>query len=359
MARNELNVGTVPVVGHGNPASLEAIRRLAEQNQITLHDFHIKVSPLLAQVFHIVMSKNRQLRDHYTSRSENLRSSRLGQTFAALCFLEFQTLLMIQRANHLDNQLPIIWWVVQEHPVLGSNKRALQRLNIQEVRVHVPDTFPKQSAELALRKLDTMGIIASFYVWNTQAYDELNKKGFDVKLTAPPLLEAYQPDKPEYWTRGKEVVIKSSGSGMPKKWSRALQSALPHAVIHTPQGNPQQDIARFFQDLGGNTRLIIAHPSEVIQIAYSMRQRGQHVHVPVLPPRGDHELRNLKTAMELRLVTQVVDFGDGVKLPDEFSELQRILVYDLKYLLQENPAQPNLNGFLGTEPIFKPVHLSN
>ncbi len=347
------HVGSVTDIGHGNPSTLEAHRRLATEAGIVLHTLPLRGVAAPGKLAHVAMTQFGRVSSKYTEHSEGIRASLPARIFGQLLFLEFAARVLAS-SKITRNEKKIHWLVVQEHVLQGSWSTALDFLGIDKITVSVPDVLPKQSAEDAVRSHSGR---ASFSVWNTFAQEHLATRFLPSTLNQPPLLAGYYPETSQFMREGKRIVVKSSGSGMKKTWIKALNEELrkisPQTCIHLPAGKSLDDYQNFMNDLGGKTKLVIAHPSEITQIVASMRASGVEVTLLALPPRGTHEEINLEHAMQMGIVAALIDFEDGSNTSNpKFSKLARIRPCEIADLLGTPSALSDVHPFLGTEPLI-------
>ncbi len=302
----ELIVGTSISIGDGNPASLYALE--ATHRRTTTSPFHsitLHHLPRVAGFGHALMTRSEHARTEYLKHGEELRSSWAGKLFGYALYLNF--LYHVRHIPEVQAGTPYTWKVVQEHMLLGVPQRLTDQKN--PIELYVPDVRPKQSALLANMRLPYSTIM----VWNDETYRDLRQKGYTVKRVDPFLLDGFSPDAETFIHKGVPVVIKTSGSGMPAHTLTALRASLTMQqrdwVIHTPHGkmqsfkgmmhteripNKKERITAFFDTLGAQTQILISYPNELVQVMYEMQLRGTtQTEFFVLPPRGEHELRNL------------------------------------------------------------------
>jgi hypothetical protein len=309
----------VPKIGDGNPGAASSLERAAAVAGVETQTTYLSVIARIAQVLHGHMSGDPCRQREYTEKSEAVRTGLAAQIFSKLMFGE----LVLRVAN---NRQPSELNAIQEHQLLEADRRLLEWLGILLVRLVVVDTQPKLSGEAAVQHLLDQKVAAELMVWNEEAYKYLDALKFPVKLVAPFLLSGFWPEA-EGSREGDEVVIKASGSGMPKEWMARLQRVLPQMSNqssfiypgHMFSGQSESTIRvasadrheNFYRRLGSNTRVIIASPSEIVQVVAEMRSRGINCVLIALPPRGEHEKKNLEYAIQHGLVAACLEFDDG------------------------------------------------
>lgn len=348
------NIISSPLIGHGNPFAAEAINRLAEIEGRDTELIFQRTIPKLGNVAHQFRTSVPALAEQYTKDS-SVREGFAAKLFGRLSFYELSI-----RAGDVDQDTTL--HLTQEHVLLGTPQKVLQEKGFDTVRLLVPDVYPKQSGKAALAKHSG----ATAFVWNKGCYEELAEEGVAVELIKPFYLDAFKPEADETIGTGLPIVIKSSGSGMPQSWRSQLSQAMqaiddmPWAIHHPDTVETsnqrmaahglQDNIRYFFNDIGVETRLIIGPPSELVGIVFDLNSRGIPVRLISFPPRGEHEYRNLATAMEHGLVLSELRFDTK---PPTISGLDVIHCSDLADAVhQERITYPVDNGFLGNVPYW-------
>lgn len=311
---------------------------------------------------HNLISKSPRLSEWYTKKSESSRSGLGARALAAA----FAAELRLRRSGCEPEPTRLNFF--QEFPMIGLDEEDLKRLWVEKARLFVPDVLPKLSAEAAVRK---HGDIASFVVWNTEAQERLLGEGFKVDLRAPWILDGLRPYSIGFRQMGDTVVVKSSGSGMPRWWRSDLLCQLTKFSINTPwsvhdpkiyassrsrefnsNGGRVARLNRFYRALGANTRVLICYPTELIGVAAEMQNRGVQLGVLSLAPRGSHELENMRFGLEKGIILGQLDFG-GEKNYFSLDTYRPDQIKDFIAKVKEGEAKEKggLN-YLGTEPIF-------
>ncbi len=300
---------STPGIADGNPATAQALRNLAIEHEIAASELlTLPITSLPAGLFHNRMTHDPSSAQDYTQGSEAKRVDAKARIFAALSFAEFAL-----NAKRLDRQTPVRWNVIQEHQLLGASRRVLSMLGIRDVRLVTPDVFPKESGILAAQAKR-----AEVHVWNQEALKAAENAGVVARLIRPFLLEGHRPGDESFDNPGPAIVVKSSGSGMPERAKVELNNTLFNGdrdwvihsprVLHGPEGSriPPQDrfnrIQAFYGDLSSHTRVLIGYPSELVGVGFEMKQRGVPLWMLTFPPRGEHELKNLRFGLEHGLV---------------------------------------------------------
>lgn len=309
-------VFAVPLVGHGNPLALKAILEFIDETDLKMADYqevYLDLSTPLIALMHRMMSMSHSLSKSYTPNSEVVRSSLPAKTISWLLARE----LIAKTNGQLSSQPDLV--VVQEHQLIGLHKSELELFG--HVYLFIPDVFPKESAKKLAKKL---GQRITVLVWNQQAYQELSDENINVELVPPVLYQGLVKEVEEE-ENAPQVVIKSSGSGMPEKYWRALvgrlaknslsyRVCLPNQRIDSTSSFEYRDdeeaMLDLYRSLGQNTKAVVSYPSEMVMLMYEMKQRYPDVKWYCLPPRGRHELRNLEWAIEQGLVEEVIDFDN-------------------------------------------------
>lgn len=348
----------VPNIADGNPSAMWAAMNLAEQSGEDTIGYEIALVTKLGGWFHDLRSRDPKRSERYTEESDKVRSGRKAQVFTALSGIELRG-----RMHRFEPDITRLNFF-QELPMAGLGEVSLKRSWVKEGRLFVPDTFPKKSGEDAVRNFPGK---ASLVVWNSAAEEMLLEKGFEVDLRAPWILDGLRPDGVDFRQGGDRVVVKASGSGMPRAWRDELVGQLSRFKIDTPWSvhdkklrfgshhdgaidnrDRRARIENYYNALGGNTRLMICYPSELIGVAANMRARGVPVVVLALAPRGRHELENMRVGIEEGVVMGQVDFKDA----KNYFGLERVRPADIGAFLNALPTECSRPGYLGTEPIF-------
>ena len=277
----------VPKVADGNPAAAMA---WAEGNDSDV--IFLGATALPVRMFHNGISSDPEKALEYTADSEKRRQGVAAKIASACFFTELMTRLALSGGCR-----ELI--LVQEHPLMVANAKLLGRLGVQKVTMLIPDVHPKQSAvDVANRLAEQAGddITVGMSVWNKEAQEELlsNNPSFRVDLVDPWLLNlSPHLDK----RQGNKVILKSSGSGMPSAWEDELSRyTVGNNSIWTPNSEPnlKARINGFYGALDQSTRIIIGYSSELVQVVEALHRAGNtDVRLVALPPRGDHERRNL------------------------------------------------------------------
>lgn len=362
MSENIQEIISVPSVADGNPSTAMALAALLRRagGDPTEVDLSFVSRPI--DIFHRRISRDPEAALRYTENSEERRLAPLAHMASLAYFAEFATRLAVDDDH--SRHLPSRWTAVQEHPVIGASPEKLDRLGITAVRIAVPDVFPKESAKFAVSKIPG----ARFSVWNTAARDELAAEGLAVDLHSPYILDGLRPDDPEFYRQGMNVIVKSSGSGMPREWSDELRATLAqlHDVtwgFHTPQGRTSHNfevmkavpkrnrIQNFYNDLGGNTQVLFCYPTELTGVVSAMRERGINVWMITFPPRGAHERRNLRYAIDNNLVLGEFSPRD-YNHPPTYADLEAITMTQLPGIIKNLPEAKWSEGLIGTESIW-------
>lgn len=345
--RDSREILSTPDVGDGNPSTLIALQRqavLLGENPLTTC---LPTTSKPANIFHRRMTADPHLTDTYANDSESKRVSLPAKIYAKASFTEFAVRLACKGEFDMDGDHR--WNAIQEHQLLGANLEVLNHLGINDVRMVVPDVHPKESAVAAARQIP--GINVS--VWNSEAQKQLLQQGLDTTLHKPYMLDGFAPDIEAFKEHGRQVVIKSSGSGMPNIWYENLRETFMNTdtnfALHTQTHHRTQDsvtiyhdkesrIEAFYDDLGGQTRLVIGYPSELVGVVYDMRSRGIPAWMATLPPRGSHEKRNLRFALDNGLIIGELKFNP--KRPPTFEDVASLEINDLPNILSDLPEPP-------------------
>ncbi len=348
----------VPPIAEGNPSAKLAIKLQAEAAGISTIDVDLKLMASLAGAAHGRITEDPDQAAKYTENSEDERVGLKARIFARMCALELA-------AAALSNGRPDARFnFFQEHPLLGMTDYIADFLRAERIRLVVPDVNPKESGVIAVRNhLEK----ASFVVWNRDAEKELRGMGLDVELRKPFMLDGLRSGDPNFNEPGSKLVVKGSGSGMPEEWEDKIFDCLDEAEsrdwsMHTQRnrvingnGVPllpirHSRIRSFYRALGGATERVVCYPSEMVGVMADLNERGVRAQMITLPPRGDHERRNLEFAIEHGLVFGQMAFKGVNLIPGlrvvEPSELIGIIGKD-------KPKDTWRSGIVGTEPFWE------
>ncbi len=316
--------------GDGNPATAISIYFLV--NYLKNPQLHFLNWPgKLASIFHRVMSGSPLISRRYTQSTTSWRAGGLPLLAA---------LGKVERYLYGNNFTGRQAFFVQEAGLASFLNRELEEFFPGGVILYVPDVYLKSSALPILQERPLVQVA----VWNNEAVEELNRRGLDrsrVVLTPPFLpigfywhyLETFGPDRKLELSN--QLLIKSSGSGMPDNYLKTLMRIVfgqelsgLEPVIHLPdrtlvmkasdydiQPNPKGTFERivdfynrFFDAI---PKVLITYPSEMVQVVYWLRSLGLETNFIALPPRGEHEVRNLEWARNRGLVKAVLDYDLG------------------------------------------------
>lgn len=312
----------VPMVGEGNPATAMAIARRLESSQIPAELSFLKLSGIPAQAWHRRMTQSSEQSEQYTHTSESKRKGRLAEIFGTVSKLEMELTL----ARFFDsNPSPVVIGVQELQFLAYTAPQLLSRFS--KTFLYIPDVFPKESAVDILESLPIQAL-----VWNEEARQQLEMKGVNAVLVEPILPFAFVEAASAQRQTASDpyVLIKSSGSGMPTTLAKELiefhrernipfQLWLPDRVETNDGSRPlprarQDKITAFYTNLLHNIPgLVIAYPSEMVQVFYALALHNIFVPYCSLPPRGAHEHVNLNWGMKKGVIT--AQLGDGSTLP--------------------------------------------
>lgn len=321
---NECKVLVVPPIAEGNPTMQEAALRQAKQDGIDVTAVNLNITGWLGSHMHSGMTEDPSRAERYSKSSEEERLNLKARLFSIACAGE-----LMARVG-LDREEPSQFCFSQEHPIFGLHPEVLRHwLNASSLKVFVPDVFPKESAvEILRRKAVEMPV--EFVVWNVEAEKELRDRGMPVELKKPFMLDGFRPDLDEFAESGSELIVKSSGSGMPEDWENELVEAFQNRglrgdavswAIHTQRRRYKQSqvypwitnkawrIEDFYKSLGANTRLLVSFPTELVGVVAGIHTRGVSTMMVSMPPRGAHEVRNQKFALEHGLLFGYLGVG--------------------------------------------------
>ncbi len=306
-----------PLIGHGNPGSALSIAGILGYQK------NLLFSKTLAEI-HGFFNKKPEFVNEYSKNSEALRG---GLGMIAIGLLQLWSWLGQERFN-LKGKLADVGVFVQEHLLGVLPENLIKQWFPSGVFLAIPDVLPKQSATTILKEKEVITPI----VWNKTAYKELKKQGVKPILVAPFLPEGFvgQVDfKDKQLSR--KIVVKSSGSGMPNEWVERLMGYskrenidmeiwLPDQKITIANGQKnvedlkgkslEEYLKAFYQSLVDSPpEYLVSFPSEMVQVASWMRSRGWNGVFAALPPKGQHEIKNLQWA-ERFLRTARVNFNN-------------------------------------------------
>jgi hypothetical protein len=315
-----------PKIGHGNPATAEAISSsYGEESRVSI--FNGPGVLVLSRV-HQVMTRLKGLSDLYSEGSEKVRSG-LGIIGIGLLqlpdFLRNSGLIL-----HPFSPLSEVGIFTQEHVLGVLPSEVLTQWFPRGVFLYIPDVYPKASAVAILKKLE--GVVTPL-VWNTAAYEELRKEGLNPQLVESVLPFGLIGKREIGELNPSKIVVKSSGSGIPhsvlqailqsRKRGTEMEVWLPKKIMEvtdsgTEERQPSDDeyLSSFYQSLL-DAETIICGPSEMVQVVAALVAAGWKGKVILLPTRGRHEVRNrewlVAEARNTGLMVEEVDF-DGIKV---------------------------------------------
>lgn len=309
-------VGFVPLIGDGNPAALQARKNLynREKPKSDFTIFHPVVASTIARQLHRIMTWSESLRELYTrSGEEHVRSSVSARMLGAMFYHSLCQQLLAHELY--SSRAPLALTLVQEHLLLGAATEHLLQHGFTSMQLLIPDTQPKESAVIGLLHHPEVTAVT----WNSDTYDLLTQRGVhSVQLGKPELIKGHttQVEYSNLQNRGTEIIVKTSGSGMPREVKEVLLAALRAQkqpwLFHTPDnaflfdgkteyvrmfGTAQSRRTDFYQNLGGKTQLLITYPNEQIQAVTELVACGCSPELLFLPPRGEHELNNIRFAL--------------------------------------------------------------
>ena len=351
-------IGSVPTIADGNPSTLMAIEKSAHREGVVLEAFYLEVVSSVGRQFHKDVTSDPDRAAQYVKSSEIERAGAKGKAFGALSFTEF-----MMRAALQGDYSPTRWNVVQELPLMQASPRLLSWLGIVDIRLLAPDVHPKESGVIAVSKHPG----AQISVWNQDAFDELTRRKISAALHKPYLLDGFRQETPQFYDEGMPIVAKVSGSGAPEHWARQLREALfdshePFA-IHSPGYNHknghttrttsfQKRMHNFYRDLGGNTRLLIGYPSELVSVAAEMQARDVAMTMITLPPRGAHELKNLEFAWRHGIVIGELAVEGSRQIPT-LADIPLVKPRDIAAVLKDVPKPAIEPGLLGEKSLWE------
>lgn len=298
-------------VGAGNPIAALARGCKLERDGINVGRVNISWSVILAALLHKLMTQHNALSAGYSENSNKVRDGKLMKLLAKFAYLEFK--YKLDRLGYLEDDKPV-WNVFQELPLLGADLKDVEKI-FSLIRVFVPDVYPKQSAVSAIKRVGGLG---QMMVWNDIALNHLHNHGVNATKINPWFISGILGEGALQNQNGPEIIVKSSGSGMPNKlfaqiWKffdavgASAAFYLPNFIINddgstqTPK-NKNAGYEMFLRSLGKNTKFIIGYPSELVQIVAEMRQFGLETCLVALDPRGSHERLNLEYGKENGLI---------------------------------------------------------
>jgi len=323
--KREQGITTVsPGIGHGNPATALAIAQGLNTKPLIFDGTGV----ICLRLAHQGMTQVEGLSRLYSEGSEKARGG-LGMLAIGLLqlhdFLKSAGIISQPLSPYSD-----IGIFTQEHLLGVLPAEILTWWFPRGVFLYVPDVYPKASAVAILERL--RGVVTPL-VWNSDAYEEIKRKGLNPRLVTPVLPFGLIEEKKAGELDPSKVVVKSSGSGIPASFLEAIEKSrkegqkmeiwLPKVKItvsdqgreeeNTPQ-NIGDYLSSFYQSLL-NVGTIICGPSEMVQVIVALNNAGWQGEVILLPPRGKHEVRNrewlIKVAREANcVVEEEVDFNE-------------------------------------------------
>jgi hypothetical protein len=340
---------TCPDIADGNPWMMYATAGMMPHDGAPLILLDNAITMAVSGV-HGAMSRVPWIAARYTENSEDRRNGVLARAYARLAFDE-----VVDEAKSLNLVAPARWTATQEHPVMGADEETLDTLGITNVDLVVADSYPKESAVNAVNRLER----ATMYVWNVDAYEDLLDRGVSVELIRPTLVEGITGSS-ELPSDGYDVAVKTSGSGMKTAWTSALVGALTDVrrarsgqdsafdwMLYTPGQRYSSDIVRpesvvsnrmqrlrgFCGGIGLNTSVVIGFPTELTAVVTEARLAGAPTQLLACPPRGNHELNNMKFAQKHGLLLGEIDFSG--KHEPSLPGVRRVPISELGQVIDE------------------------
>lgn len=354
---------TCPDIADGNPWAMYALGGLAEAAGIPHETALLERWSSLVRATHGLMTALPGLAEWYSKHSEAQRSGSAAGWYARQSFME-----VADHMSGLETSGPLHWVATQEHALRGADDAALDKLGVDRVSLVVPDSFPKQSAVDAVQNCDR----ATMYVWNNEAHDLLMNQDVDVRLVKPSLIEGITGQS-ELPPGGHQIIAKTSGSGMPRRWIAQLVQQLSRSgyeqmmerdadldwSLYTPrerwswgQREPMTDrktrLTELCAEVGLDTCVAIGFPTELTQLVAEANAKGAPVRFLANPPRGQHEVNNLAFLQRHNLLVGEIDFT-GLHKPS-LPGVERIPVGELANVIQDA-----VNGAADRNPLEKSV----
>ena len=296
------HVITCPDIADGNPWALYALENLAEEAGVEAYTKLLKRWNGLVRMTHGAMTSHPRLAEFYTRHSESYRAGFVAGLYSNASLNEVTDWL-----DDTKPEKPIHWLATQEHAMRSAYSGTYADFGVTSRGLVIQDSKPKESAIQAAEWDPEV----TFYVWNHDASQELEERGVRTKLVRP-FLVAGMSGTGELPAEGTEVVVKTSGNGMPGRWAKGLLGALGEVdglswsmhtpeTIHTnarPEGEKLSDrharIARLCGEFAVNTRVLIGFPTELTQVVSELQLGGASTRFISLPPRGAHELVSMQ-----------------------------------------------------------------
>lgn len=310
MKNKEKVVRTIcPDVGHGNPSEMLALIAFLQKEGWAIQHFSPFFASFLGSMIHESISNSLRKTEQYNTNGEHDRARGLA-VFGAISFFEQE----LSEVLHPQTKPAQLLMAVQEHPLVHIHRSDFPL----GAFLSIPDVLNKKSA---ISVLKTTGIHA--LPWTLHAHESLQSQGIASTLVQPHLLSGMR-ERLGIETLGPltdRVVVKFSGSGAPKEVVMALQRQLDQTQIEytifckdqvlksgTKPGKIPgriRQIDAFYRDLLLRPpRLVLSPPSEMIQLMAELYQTGtKHLS---LPPRGMHEVINMRLAQEYAITDSTV-----------------------------------------------------
>lgn len=333
---------STPLAAEGNPATAIAIYLTLLKAGITNTELMLTTLPAIpAKIFHKSMTGSVENTDDYNQNGGRLRELTLPllglltqlETSVRYPGFEFDTLV-----------------AVQEHQLGFDNPSSLNARYPKGRYLFVPDVMPKESGLKVIQRTRVTPL-----VWNDESHGILNNRGLNPILTAPVLPHGFIDPTYSQSDPNERVVVKASGSGIPKSYETGIQAALddlkisyemylPQVVLSSggsSRKRPASQVAKiddYYQRLFHPLpKVVICYPSEMVQVAASLAPLGTSF--LFLPPRGLHEINNLQWALNRSLGKNLI-MNDSSGTRDQISQA----------LSQKNVIDPGRLG-LGTKSI--------
>lgn len=313
---------STPLAAEGNPATAIAIYLTLLKEGIIDADLMLATLPAIpAKMFHQSMTGSVENTNDY-----NQNGGRLRELTLPLLGLLTQLETSSRYPGHKFSRL----LAVQEHQLGFDNPASLKARYPKGSYLYVPDVMPKESGLKVIERTRVTPL-----VWNEEAYGILDNRGLNPILVAPVLPHGFVNPSGLQSNQSEKVIVKASGSGMPKSYETGIRMALdnlnasyemylPSSVIGSDgisRKRPDSYVARideFYQQLFfPMPKVVICYPSEMGQVAASLAPLGTNF--LFLPPRGLHEINNLQWLLNRSLGESLI-MNDPSGTRDQISQ---------------------------------------
>lgn len=348
---------STPNIGQGNPASAHACEGILSEQEGVQPTLHVidELSIAIKRFIQTAITQSELLSSVYTGHSRSLRQNSIAGTLARIYSGKLRKMLESQEKNYDYGVF------VQEHQLIAFTREKLAEIFPEGTFLLIPDVYAKESAIPIIQRTGVMPL-----VWNTDAAQDLKDEGIDSLLVSPFLpYPSHSYGSAIQKNPGKDkVYIKTAGSGIARNSLQKLRRLLeqknvkyriyfPNAV-ESAEGRKVSFKHRYTEKPSDFYRDIAIHPpgvlisyaSEVVQMVAWLKAKSWSGKFWALPPRGDHERRNVEWAISHGICSGTLEMEaselDDTSLADSIVSTQALNTLGEK-LGSENIGQVILN----------------